>query len=157
LLPVTKIQKNMNSTNSIPDMSYFRLSLVDFLRESHPERLNDVRFIAARAEAAAEIYATAVLNGSNGIEAGEQAHCVLFQGLYFSKHDTLVHILRNEFSNEIPEYGTQTAAIRLLPECESVFAKYSLSDGFAYEPEYGLLCTELTGVIALYLESHGLQ
>jgi hypothetical protein len=45
----------------------------------------------------------------------------------------------------------------LLPECESVFAKYPLSDGFACEPEYDLLYTELTGAIAMYLESHELQ
>ncbi|MDR2534099.1 MAG: DUF1896 domain-containing protein, partial [Tannerellaceae bacterium] len=41
-------------------------------------------------------------------------------------------------------------------ECETVFSQYSLSDGFAYEPEYDLLYTELTGTIALYLESHEL-
>ncbi|MCL2651845.1 MAG: DUF1896 domain-containing protein [Candidatus Azobacteroides sp.] len=46
----------MNSKNIIPDLSYYRLSLVDFLRESHPERLNDDRFIATRAEAAVETY-----------------------------------------------------------------------------------------------------
>ncbi|MDR2120663.1 MAG: DUF1896 domain-containing protein [Tannerella sp.] len=35
------------------------------------------------------------------------------------------------------------------------FAKYSLSDGFACEPEYDLLYTEPTdSAIALYLESH---
>jgi len=35
----------MNSRNSIPDLSYYRLSLADFLRESHPERFSDDRFI----------------------------------------------------------------------------------------------------------------
>jgi hypothetical protein len=45
----------------------------------------------------------------------------------------------------------------LCPVCESVFAQYTLSDTFAYEPEYGLLYTELTGVITFYLESHGIQ
>jgi hypothetical protein len=147
----------MNNKNSIPDMSYFRLSLEDFLRESYPERLNDDRFITARADAAAEIYATALLNGSNSIEADEQAHRVLFQGLYFSKHDTLVQILRNEFANEVPEDDARALAIKLSPECASVFAAYSLTDDFVYEPEYELLYTELTGVIALYLERHELQ
>jgi hypothetical protein len=146
----------MNNRNNTPDISYFRLSLVDFLRESHPERLNDDRFITARADAAAETYMQAVLNGSNDIEAEEQAHRVLFQGLYFSMHDTLKNILWNEFSGEAPEDETPKLAIKLLPECESVFAKYSLSDDFACEPEYDLLYTELTGTIALYLESYGL-
>jgi hypothetical protein len=130
---------------------------MDFLRESHPERLSDERFIAARAEAAAETYSQAVLNGCNDIEADEQAHRVLFDSLYFSKHDTLVNILWNEFAAEIPEDAAKIWAIRLLPECESVFAQYPLSDGFAYEPEYDLLYTELTGAIAIYLENHGIQ
>ena len=146
----------MSIRNSIPDISYFRLSLVDFLRESHPERLNDDRFIAVRADAAAETYTQAVMNGSNDIEADEQAHRVLFQGLYFSKHDTLKNILWNEFAGEVPEDETKGLAIKLLLECEEVFAKYPLSNDFACEPEYDLLYTELTGAIALYLESYGL-
>ena len=146
----------MNSRNSIPDISYFRLSLVDFLQESHPERLDDDRFITARAGAAAEIYMQAVMNGSNDVEADEQAHRILFHGLYFSKHDTLKNILWNEFEDEIPEDEATDLAIRLVPECESVFANYNLSDDFACEPEYDLLYTELTGAIALYLESYGL-
>jgi hypothetical protein len=63
----------MNSKNAIPDMSYFRLSLTDFLRESHPELLADRAFIAARAETAAETYSQAIQNGSSHIEAAEQA------------------------------------------------------------------------------------
>jgi hypothetical protein len=138
----------MNSKNNIPDLSYYRLSLVDFLLESHPERLNDDRFINARAQVAAETYAQAVLNGSNDIQADEQAHLILFQDLYFSKHDTLVNILWNEFSDTIPEDDAKDWAIRLLPTCESVFAKYPLSDDFADDFLFDLLYTELTGTIA---------
>jgi hypothetical protein len=147
----------MNSKNNPADISYFRLSLLDFLRESHPKRLPDEPFISARSEAAAETYAQAALNGSSDIQADEQAHLVLFQGLYFSKHDTLVNILWNEFADVVPEDEAKALAIKLLPVCDSVFANYALSDGFACEPEYDLLYTELTGTIALYLESHELQ
>jgi hypothetical protein len=146
----------MNSKNNIPDISYFRLSLVDFLRESHPELLDDDRFITTRADAVAETYTQAVMNGSNDVEADEQAYRIFFQGLYFSKYDTLKNILWNEFENEISEEEAGSWAILLLSECESVFAKYTLSDDFAYESEYDLLYTELTGTIALYLESYGL-
>ena len=147
----------MNSKNIIPDLSYYRLSLVDFLRESHPERLNDDRFIATRSEAAAETYSQAIRKGNSDNEADNEAHLVLFQGLYFSKHDTLVNILWNEFAAEVPEDEAKAMAIKLFPECESVFSKYSLSDDFAYEPEYDLLYTELTGTIAIYLDKHGIQ
>jgi hypothetical protein len=148
----------MNSKNShAPDISYFRLSLMDFLRESHPERLKDNRFILDCADAATEAYEQAIRNGYTPVQAAEQANAVLFRGLHFSKHDTLVNILWNEFPDEVPEDEAKYMAMKLLPECESVFAQYPLSDGFADEPEYDLLYTELTGVIALYLESHELQ
>ena len=137
-----------------PDISYFRLSLVDFLKESHPERLKDNRFIIARTEMATEAYEQAIRNGDTPIEATEQANAALFKGLHFSKHDTLVNILWNEFSNEVPEDEAKTIAIELLPQCEPVFSEYSLTDGFAYEPEYELLYTELTGTIALMIENH---
>jgi hypothetical protein len=143
----------MNSKKSIPNISYYRLSLVNFLRESHPERLYDDRFIIARAEAATETYAQAILNDSNHFEAEAQAQYVLFQGLYFSKHDTLVNILWNEFAEEVPDEAAKVMAIKLLPDCESVFAKYPLSDDFSCEPEYDLLHTELTGTIALLLDT----
>jgi len=143
----------MKSKNNIPNLSYYRLSLLSFLHESHPERANDERFITARAEMAAETYAQARLNGSNNIEADEQANLVLFQDLYFSKHDTIVNILWNEFAGEVPEKYAKAFALKLLPECESIFAKYPLSDDFAYDPQYDLLYTELTGTIALLIDN----
>jgi len=147
----------MNRKNHAPDISYFRLSLIDFLKESHPERLKDKRFIISCADAATEAYEQAIRNGDAPNEAAEQANAVLYRGLHFSKYDTLRNILWNEFANEIPEETAADFAIKLLPECEQVFSQYPLFDGFAYEPEYDLLYTELTGAIALYIESHGVQ
>jgi len=147
----------MNTKNHAPDISYFRLSLTAFLKESHPERLKDNRFILSCADAATEAYEQAILSGDTPEEAGEQANAVLFNGLHFSKHDTLVNILWNEFADDVPEDEAKEMAMKLLPECESVFAGYPISDNFAYEPEYELLYTELTGTISLYLESHELQ
>jgi len=147
---------NRKNKTHAPDISYFRLSLMDFLKESHPERLKDRRFIISCTDAATEAYQQAILDGDTPLEASDRANAVLFKGLHFSKHDTLVNILWNEFANEISEETANDLAIKLLPECEQVFAVYPLSDGFAYEPEYDLLYTELTGVIALYIESHGI-
>jgi hypothetical protein len=130
---------------------------MDFLRESHPHMVSDRKFIAARTEAALDVYEKAVLSSGNSLEAGEQTNKILFEGLYFSQYDTVKNIFWNEFSREILEEEVGSWAILLLPECESVFAQYPLSDGFADEPEYDLLYTELTGIIALYLESHELQ
>jgi hypothetical protein len=140
-----------------PDISYFRLSLMDFLKESHPERLQDKRFIISIADAATEAYEQSIRNGETPNEAADRANAVLFKDLHFSKHDTLVNILWNEFTDAVPEETANDFAIKLLPECEPIFAQYPLSDGFAYEPEYELLYTELTGTIALYIESHSLN
>jgi hypothetical protein len=147
----------MNSNKNNADISYFRLSLVDFLRESHPERLKDNRFILTRGNAATGAYEQAITSGDTPVQAAEQANAALFRGLHFSRHDTLVNILWNEFPDEVPEDEAKYMAMKLLPECEPVFARYPLSDGFADEPEHDLLYTELTGTIALYLESHELQ
>jgi hypothetical protein len=130
---------------------------VGFLRESHPHLVNDHKFIAARTETALDVYDKSVLSGDNPLEAVEQANTVLFEGLYFSNYDTVKNIFWNEFSKEIPEDEAATRAALLLPECEGIFSKYLLSDDFAYEPEYALLYTELTGAITLYLENHGIQ
>jgi hypothetical protein len=147
----------MNSKKNIPDISYFRLSFMDFLRESHPERSKDRRFILACTDAATEAYEQAIRQGEGPIQAAEQANAILLRDLHFSKHDTLKNILWNEFADEVPEDTAKDLAMILLPECEAVFAKYPLSESFAYEPEYDLLYTELTGTIARYLESYGLQ
>jgi hypothetical protein len=127
---------------------------MEFLRESHPQLLKDNHFIVACTDAATEAYEQTIRTGGTPFEAAEKANAILFNGLGFSKHDTLVNILWNEFAGEVPEDEAGIYAIQLLPECEHVFAGYPLTDDFAYEPEYELLYTELTGIIALYLESH---
>jgi hypothetical protein len=52
-------------------MSYYGLSLTDFLRENHPELLADTSFIAARAEMAAETHFQSLRSGSSQIEADD--------------------------------------------------------------------------------------
>lgn len=147
----------MNSKNNIPDLSYYRLSLMDFLRESHPERLKDEPFISARTEAAAETYAQAVLNGSDDLQADNEAHLVLFENLYFSKHDMIENILWDEFPTDVPEEDAREFAIKIFPLLESVFSAYTFSDDFIYGREYELLYTELTGAIQLIIDNGELK
>ena len=61
-------------------------------------------------------------------------------------------ILWDEFSTEIPENDAPAVALRLLPLCTEILAKYDLSDDFAATAEYGLLYTELTGIVQILLE-----
>ena len=138
------------------ELSYYGLSLLSYLKDSHPALAADREFIAGRADSAAEAYSRAIRSGRNHIEAEEAAREELFRGLHFSPYNTLVHILWREFETEIPEEAARQAALRLLPLCRGVLDKYDLRDDFAGTPDYESLYTELTGTVQILLED-GLQ
>lgn len=117
---------------------------------------SDTELITTRAGIAAGTYSTAIKEGHSHPEAEELASQALFEGLHFSKHDTLVNILWNEFEYEVPQGRAKEVAIKLLPICEAIFANYSLHDDFAYTGEFELLYTELTGTVVIYLEENEL-
>ena len=145
----------MNNTQK--ELSWFTLSLLHFLYESHPELTEDTNLINARGDMGAKTYSEAIANGHNHQEAEELAHEVLYKGLHFSKHDTLVTVIWNEFSREIPMGEAKEYAIKLLPKMEAVFSKYPLSDDFAYSTHFSSLYTELIGVLSIWIEENELQ
>ena len=83
---------------------------------------------------------------------------VLYQGLHFSKYDTLVSVLENEFEKELPSPLPERLTPMLLKNkaVQSVFNKYELTDDFGASPEYEKFYTELTGTIVLIIEVNGL-
>jgi len=134
------------------ELSYYGLSLLAYLQDSHPERAGDNTFIAERAARVAEVYSEAIIGGSTHIEAEERASAELYKGLHFSPYNTLVNILWDEFPVEIPENNARKVALQVLPLCGNVLAKYTLTDDFAGTPAYDLLYTELTGTVQILLE-----
>jgi len=112
--------------------------------------------IASRGDLAAQTYSLAIIDGHSQNQAEALASEVLYKGLYFSKHDTIVNVLWNEFNLEVPQGSAKNLAQILLAFCEDVFAKYPISDDFAYEPEFNQLYTELTGTIVIWMEEHEL-
>lgn len=143
-----------NNSNLEPaEMSYFRLNLLSYLRDSHPDKANDLSFIAGRGDMAAEAYSDAIKNGLDHIQAAEIAYEVLFKGLHFSPYNIVVEILWNEFFDEVSPGIAQEKAKELMPECQAVFAKYNLNDDFAETTEYQSLYTELVGTILIQLEN----
>jgi len=138
------------------ELSYYRLTLLSFLKESHPSLASDTNFIKSRADEAAESYSNAIKEGLSQIEAEELANLTLFRDLLFSKHDTIVNVLWNEFSEIIPQSQAKEYAVKILTQCEFLFLQYPLSDEFIYSDEYNKLYTELTGFIDLWLEEHEL-
>jgi len=138
------------------ELSYYRLYLLNFLRENHPDKADDGIFISEREDHAAEIYEQAMRYGYTPDTAEELAIETLLQGLHFSRYATLLDIFDNEFKNEVPEANKKSIALHLLPIFEPIFSRYKLSDDFAQSsPEYVKLYTELTGETVLYLEAYG--
>lgn len=143
-------------TSTAVELSYFRLSLLSYLRDSHPDKASDRQFIASRGDAAALSYSAAIKSGHTHDQADEIACQTLYVGLHFSPYRTIVNILWDEFTHEIDPEMAEAVAMEFLPLLTVVFKKYTLSDDFAGSQEYGLLYTELTGAIQTLLED-GIQ
>lgn len=140
------------------ELSYFRLKLESYLGTHHPERMNDTAFITARADEALTAYCDAVAQGFSHPEAETIASETLYRGLHFSKFDTLVSVLENEFEAELPSPLPERLAPMLVKNraIEAVFAKYDLTEDLEVSPEYEQLYTELTGTILLLIEANDL-
>ena len=89
-------------TTTKKELSYFRLKLEAYLGEHFPERVNENTFITARADEALTTYCDAIAQGFSYPGAETIASEILYQGLHFSKYDTLVSVLENEFEKELP-------------------------------------------------------
>ena len=134
-------------------LSYYGLSLLSYLRESHPDLANDADFIRTRAQSAAEAYSCIIRSGGSRIEAAEEADAVLYRGLHFSLYSTLANVIRSEFAEDIPEEDAREAALILLPQAREVARSYELTDDFAATPQYERLYTELTGTVQILLDN----
>ena len=148
----------MKTDNSKKELSYFRLKLESDMSEHHPERMSDMEFITARADMALTAYCDAVAQGFNHLEAERIASEVLFSGLHFSKYDTLVSVLEDEFERELPAPLPERLSLLLLANkaVQATFAKYYLTDAFTASGLYDRLYTELTVTIVLLIESNNL-
>jgi len=144
--------------NNKQELSYFRLKLKSYMSEHHPERLKDTEFITARADMALRAYCDAVAQGFSYLEAETMASEVLYQGLHFSKYDTLVSVLENEFERELPAPLPEKLAPILLSNkaVQATFDKFGLTDTLASDEQYDRLYTELTGTIVLLTKSNHL-
>lgn len=147
----------MKTTNK-KELSYFRLKLESYLSEYFPEKVEDKPFIKARADEALTTYCDAVEEGFSYPEAESMASEVLYRDLHFSKYDTLVSVLENEFEKELPSPLPERLAPILLKNraIQETFDKYNLTDDFDASPEYDTLYTELTGTVVLLIEANQL-
>lgn len=138
------------------DLSYFKLRLQDLLNSSFPEKAGDKKFIEQRSALAANAYEGAFLSGNTIDQGNEIANHILFEGLYFSKFDTVFEVVCNEFDTLMADEELRPFALKMFPICEPVFSNYELADDFAYTYDFDRLYTELTGTIAIWIEENGL-
>lgn len=92
----------MNDKNKSAEFSYYGLYLLKYLRENHPDRASDTDFIEERADHAADVYEQSRLEGATPEGAQELAMAALLQDLHFSKYNTVIEVLWNEFADEVP-------------------------------------------------------
>lgn len=146
----------MNQNNKPAELSYYGLYLLSYLKENHPDKAHDAAFVESRADRASEMFEQARREGYPPEGAQEIAMAALLEGLRFSKYDTIIEVLWNEFAEEVAQSDAPAVALRLLPYMEGIFMQYPLSDDFAYSPEYEQLYTELTGAVSISLEEDGI-
>lgn len=139
------------------DLSYFRLRLQELLNNSFPEKAHDWKFIDERSKWAAHAYADAFRLGNPIEQCNELADYILYQHLQFSRFDTVFQVVCNEFDSLMADEELRPFALKMFPVCAPVFSRYALSDDFAYQAEFELLYTEVTGTIAIWIEENGLQ
>ena len=152
------IYRRYDKTNEKRELSYFQSLLGKYISEHHPELSNDKAFLSSRADEALNVYANAITIGLSDLEAEEAANEILYNGLHFSKYDTIVEVLWNEFAENIPQSLAERLAAILLGNTaiQKTFAKYKLDDDFDGKPEYDELYTELTGCIQIIIERNEL-
>ncbi|WP_134091369.1 DUF1896 domain-containing protein [Olivibacter sp. XZL3] len=138
------------------DLSYFTLRLQELLNTSFPEKASDKQFIEQRSKWAANAYEGAFRSGNPIEQCDHIADYILFEGLYYSKFDTVFQVVCNEFNSIMLDEELRPFALKMLPICEPVFAKYVLTDDFAYTTDHDLLYTEITGTIAIHIEDYGI-
>lgn len=139
------------------DLSYFKLRLQELLNTSFPEKAFDTKFIDQRSSWAANAYEGTFQSGNSIEQCNEIANYILFEGLHFSKFDTVFQVVCNEFDTIMVDEELRPFALKMFSICEPVFSSYKLTDDFAYGYEFDLLYTEITGTIAIWIEENGLQ
>lgn len=138
------------------DLSYFKIRLQELLNTSFPGQSRDSSFINQRSQSAADAYEQAFRDGNPIEECEYIADTVLYEGLYFSKFDTVFKVVCNEFDTIMMDEDLRPFALKMMSVCEPVFEQYKLNNDFEDEPEYDQLYTELTGTIAIWIEENGL-
>ena len=137
------------------DTEYYRRRLEAFLQERHPRLVHARQLIETRSRAAASLYRESVAAGEDMLRAATRANALLYEGLIFSKFDTLCCLLSIDYPLVPPE-KQRSLAMELEKRFTGIFDRYNLDDGIYGREEYRYLLAELSAALRLYLEQHTL-
>ena len=137
------------------DTEYYRRRLEAFLQERHPRLVHARQLIETRSRAAASLYRESVAAGEDMLRAATRANALLYEGLIFSKFDTLCCLLSIDYPLVPPE-KQRSLAMELEKRFTGIFDRYNLDDGIYGREEYRYLRAELSAALRLYLEQHPL-
>lgn len=137
------------------DTEYYRRRLEAFLQERHPRLVHARQLIETRSRAAASLYRESVAAGEDMLRAATRANALLYEGLIFSKFDTLCCLLSIDYPLVPPE-KQRSLAMELEKRFTGIFDRYNLDDGIYGREEYRYLLAELSAALRLYLEQHPL-
>lgn len=145
----------MNATkmkrSQLSDPFYYRKRLEEFIRERHPQLVQARRLIDTRSLQAAQTYQDTIDAGKNPVEALACADSILFEGLIFSRFDTIRCILATEFP-QVKAEQQRPLALKLESYCQDVFARYNLDDGLVSRSEYNHLIVDLIETLRVYFQ-----
>ena len=79
------------------DTEHYRRRLEAFLQERHPRLVHARQLIETRSRAAASLYRESVAAGEDTLRAATRADALLYEGLIFSKFDTLCCLLSIDY------------------------------------------------------------
>ena len=139
--------------NPTCDFYYYRKRLTSFIEERHPRVAHAQQLIDTRSQRAAAAYADTLASGGNIFSAMARADSILYEGLIFSRFDTLCCILTTEYA-EIPNNRLRILAQELEEHCKEVFEHYNLDDGLINRSEYNHLICELITSVRLYFKQN---
>ena len=138
----------MKQSDNMQELSYYGLYLRHYLQENRFEQTSDTDFISSRAALAAETFGRARCEGYSVGGAQELAMEALLEGLHRSAYALLTDVLANEFEGEVPLEAREVIAEALLPQVRQLCAQNERTEESLY--------TEITGMVVLYLERHGI-
>ena len=136
------------------ELSYFKTTLLLYLKESHPHIAGDKELVRTRTDEAAAGYERAIRDGLSVMQALQLAEAVLYQDLCFSRFDTVFEVVSEWFPEVRPE-RRRDFCVKVLSPTEAVFGKYYIDDRFESSPACHTLTVELTGFIQSYIEQYG--